>query len=93
MVDDGILTSLTPERMEAVLGAKALGALHLHELTRDLDLRDFLVFSSAAASFGSPGQGNYTAANAFLDALAHHRRARGCRARHWPGVCGPRPAA
>ncbi|GAA0487236.1 hypothetical protein GCM10009544_55690 [Streptomyces stramineus] len=77
VVDDGILTSLTPERMEAVLGAKALGALHLHELTRDLDLRDFLVFSSAAASFGSPGQGNYTAANAFLDALAHHRRARG----------------
>ncbi|MDT3398606.1 SDR family NAD(P)-dependent oxidoreductase, partial [Streptomyces sp. B1866] len=77
VVDDGILTSLTADRLDAVLGAKAVGALHLHELTRDTDLAAFVVFSSAAASFGSPGQGNYTAANAFLDALAHHRRARG----------------
>ncbi|MDG4533643.1 SDR family NAD(P)-dependent oxidoreductase [Streptomyces sp. AV19] len=79
VVDDGIVTSLTAARMAAVLGAKAIGALHLHELTRAFapGLRDFLVFSSAGASFGSPGQGNYTAANAFLDALMHHRRAQG----------------
>ncbi|MEU5032194.1 type I polyketide synthase [Streptomyces milbemycinicus] len=75
VVDDGILTSLTAERMDAVLGPKAIGALHLHELTRDAGLDAFVVFSSAAASFGSPGQGNYTAANAFLDALMRHRRA------------------
>ncbi|MDX3233943.1 SDR family NAD(P)-dependent oxidoreductase [Streptomyces sp. ME19-01-6] len=77
VVDDGILTSLTAQRMDAVLGPKAIGALHLHELTRDAGLDAFVVFSSAAASFGSPGQGNYTAANAFLDALMRHRRALG----------------
>ncbi|ADI03850.1 modular polyketide synthase [Streptomyces bingchenggensis BCW-1] len=77
VVDDGILTSLTADRMDAVLGPKAIGALHLHELTRDVGLDAFVVFSSAAASFGSPGQGNYTAANAFLDALMRHRRALG----------------
>ncbi|MGW7049902.1 SDR family NAD(P)-dependent oxidoreductase, partial [Streptomyces avermitilis] len=77
VVDDGILTSLTPERMEAVLHAKAFGAAHLHDLTRDAGLTTFTVFSSAAASFGSPGQGNYTAANAFLDALMQHRQAQG----------------
>ncbi|WP_370656858.1 SDR family NAD(P)-dependent oxidoreductase [Streptomyces sp. NBS 14/10] len=77
VVDDGILTSLTAERMDAVLGPKAIGALHLHELTHDAGLDSFVVFSSAAASFGSPGQGNYTAANAFLDALMRHRRALG----------------
>ncbi|MES4909492.1 SDR family NAD(P)-dependent oxidoreductase [Streptomyces sp. NPDC000395] len=77
VVDDGILTSLTAQRMDAVVGPKAIGALHLHELTLDAGLDAFVVFSSAAASFGSPGQGNYTAANAFLDALMLHRRALG----------------
>ncbi|MFI0736450.1 type I polyketide synthase [Streptomyces sp. NPDC021225] len=77
VVDDGILTSLTPQRVDAVLGPKAIGALNLHELTRAAALDAFVVFSSAAASFGSPGQGNYTAANAFLDALMRHRRALG----------------
>uniref|UniRef100_UPI0007835E66 type I polyketide synthase n=1 Tax=Herbidospora sakaeratensis TaxID=564415 RepID=UPI0007835E66 len=77
VIDDGVIASLTPERVDLVMRPKTDPAWILHELTRDLDLDLFVLFSSAAATFGGPGQGNYTAANAFLDGLAAHRRAAG----------------
>ncbi|MFE7134108.1 SDR family NAD(P)-dependent oxidoreductase [Streptomyces sp. NPDC057638] len=76
-LDDGIVESLTPQRVADVLRPKVDGALNLHELTADRPLSAFVVFSSAAGVFGGPGQASYAAANTFLDALAHHRRARG----------------
>jgi acyl transferase domain-containing protein/acyl carrier protein len=77
VVDDGTVTALDAPRWHSVLRPKVDGAWHLHELTADLDLRAFVLFSGAAATFGSAGQGNYAAANSFLDALAAHRHALG----------------
>ncbi len=76
-IDDGLVDGLGPDRLESVLAAKAAGAAHLDELTAGLDLDAFVLFSSVAATFGVPGQGNYAAANAFLDGLAQRRAAAG----------------
>ncbi|MEV7547054.1 SDR family NAD(P)-dependent oxidoreductase, partial [Streptomyces sp. NPDC089915] len=77
VTDDGIVPALTPDRVDHVLRPKVDAALHLHELTRDLDLSAFVLFSSVSATLGGAGQANYAAANAFLDALAQQRHAAG----------------
>ncbi|MFI6072045.1 SDR family NAD(P)-dependent oxidoreductase [Actinoplanes sp. NPDC051343] len=75
LVDDGIVALLTPERIGRVFAPKVDAVRHLHELAGDVSR--FVVFSSAAGVFGNPGQGNYAAANAFLDALMAERRSAG----------------
>ncbi|MCP9624983.1 type I polyketide synthase [Nocardia otitidiscaviarum] len=76
ILDDAVLTNQTPEHLHRAFAPKALAAWHLHELTRDHNTT-LILFSSAAATLGSPGQANYAAANAYLDALAHHRTTNG----------------
>lgn len=76
LLDDGIVMRMTPERLRTVMAPKVLGAWHLHRHSAALSLDFFVLFSSAAALLGSPGQSNYVAGNAFMDALAHYRRQR-----------------
>src|SRR3954454_4966193 len=73
--------SLTPEQVDRVMQPKVDAALNLHELTAGLEMSDFVLFSSLSSIFSTAGQGNYAAANAFLDALAERRRAEGLPAR------------
>ncbi|MFF1918926.1 type I polyketide synthase, partial [Streptomyces sp. NPDC058239] len=80
MLADGVLTSLTRDQVTQVLRPKIDAAVHLHELTRQHQVRRFVLFSSAAGVLGSAGQAAYAAANAFLDALAQHRRGQGAAA-------------
>ncbi|MFE9661487.1 amino acid adenylation domain-containing protein [Streptomyces sp. NPDC005955] len=80
VLDDGLLTDLTPERLDSVFRPKVDGLWQLHELTRGMELDFFVMFSSISSVMGTPGQGNYAAANAFMDALAHLRRAEGLTA-------------
>ncbi|MEU9332326.1 amino acid adenylation domain-containing protein [Streptomyces sp. NPDC048290] len=77
VLDDGVLTDLTPERLDAVLRPKVDGLWQLHRQTLDADLDLFMMFSSVSGVLGTAGQGNYAAANAFMDAVAHRRRAAG----------------
>ncbi|MEU4626378.1 type I polyketide synthase [Actinoplanes sp. NPDC023801] len=84
VLDDGVISALDRGRIDHVMSGKARGAVNLHELTRHLDLSAFVLFSSAAGTFGGAGQGNYAAANAFLDALAQQRHADGLAAKSLP---------
>jgi acyl transferase domain-containing protein/NADPH:quinone reductase-like Zn-dependent oxidoreductase/acyl carrier protein len=77
VINDGLICNMDAEQIRSVLAPKALGAYHLHELTSDSSLDFFILYSSATTLFGNPGQGNYVAANACLEALARNRRAVG----------------
>jgi NADPH:quinone reductase-like Zn-dependent oxidoreductase/acyl carrier protein len=77
VLDDGVIASLDAGRLRRVMAAKVDAAINLHELTEGMGLGEMIFFSSGAGTLGSPGQANYAAANAFLDALAYYRRARG----------------
>jgi NAD(P)-dependent dehydrogenase (short-subunit alcohol dehydrogenase family)/acyl carrier protein len=85
VLDDHLVLNLEAESFRKVLAPKVLGAWNLHSLTADLPLDFFVVFSSVASVLGSPGQANYSAANAFLDGLAHERRSQGlpCLSINW----------
>lgn len=77
VLDDGVLYDMDQEKLQRAMGPKVGGAWNLHCATRDLPLREFVLFSSIASLLGSPGQSNYAAGNAFLDSFANYRQSRG----------------
>ncbi|MET8878769.1 SDR family NAD(P)-dependent oxidoreductase, partial [Nocardia sp. NPDC004604] len=77
LLDDAVVDALSVDQLDRVLRVKAAGAWHLHELTAELELDEFVLFSSISGVLGIPGQGGYAPGNAYLDALAEYRRARG----------------
>src|SRR5262249_62253044 len=77
VLDDGVITSLDQKRLDYVLAPKLDAAQHLHDLTKDMALDEFILFSSGAGVMGAPGQASYAAANSYLDALAQYRVAEG----------------
>lgn len=77
LLDDGSLLNLNRERLQLVMAPKVNGTWYLHEATADLDLDFFVLYSSAVSVLGSPGQGNYAAASAYLDAMAWYRQSLG----------------
>ncbi|MEM7475716.1 MAG: beta-ketoacyl reductase [Planctomycetota bacterium] len=77
VLEDKLLVDLDRDTLERVLRPKVLGGWNLHHETMDRELDSFIVFSSLSSVFGHAGQANYSAANAFLDSLAYHRRALG----------------
>ena len=77
VLDDGLIQQQTWQRFTKVMAPKVQGAWNLHNLSQHESLDFFVMFSSSASLLGAPGQGNYAAANAFLDALASYRRSQG----------------
>ena len=90
VIDDALVTNLTPERFDAVFGPKIQGTWHLHQATLGLPLDFFVMFSSLASVFPQPGHGSYSAANSFMDAFAGYRRGLGLPASaiNWAGWLG-----
>ena len=80
VIQDGLINKTDAEQIRQVLAPKVLGAQYLHELTRDMPLDFFVLFSSIASLFGNPGQGSYVAGNEFMNALAKYRRGQGLAA-------------
>ena len=89
VIEDATIASLGADQLASVMRAKVDAAVYLQELTEQTELAEFILFSSAAGVIGSPGQANYSAANAFLDALPRTSAPEIALCARLPGACGP----